>query len=191
MSFLYLVPTGMNDPEHPTWGSWAGRYGLNTNFPGCNYYWANQTDVWADTTNRDNSLGRWAVDLQNDFRARLNWCVKPFTQANHAPVAVVNGRGGKEILLVKAVAGATVRLTAEGSTDPDGNALDYEWCIYPEAGNYRGNVKLQNADQPDASLKIPTDAVGKSLHVILRVQDDGTPPLAAYRRVILNCPRGR
>jgi len=191
MSFLYLVPTGMNDPEHPTWGSWAGRYGLNTNFPGCNYYWANQTDVWADTTNRDNSLGRWAVDLQNDFRARLNWCVKPFTQANHAPVAVVNGRGGKEILLVKAVAGATVRLTAEGSTDPDGNALDYEWCIYPEAGNYRGNVKLQNADQPDASLKIPTDAVGKSLHVILRVQDDGTPPLAAYRRVILNCHRGR
>ena len=27
MTFLYLVPTGMNDPEQPTWGSWAGRYG--------------------------------------------------------------------------------------------------------------------------------------------------------------------
>jgi hypothetical protein len=29
MSFLYLVPTGMNDPMQPTWGSWAGRYGRN------------------------------------------------------------------------------------------------------------------------------------------------------------------
>jgi len=27
MTFLYLVPTGMNDPEQPAWGSWAGRYG--------------------------------------------------------------------------------------------------------------------------------------------------------------------
>ena len=27
MTFLYLVPTGMNDPAEPTWGSWAGRYG--------------------------------------------------------------------------------------------------------------------------------------------------------------------
>ena len=25
--FLYLVPTGMNDPLQPTWGSWAGRFG--------------------------------------------------------------------------------------------------------------------------------------------------------------------
>jgi len=28
MTFLYLVPTGMNDPDQPGWGSWAGRYGL-------------------------------------------------------------------------------------------------------------------------------------------------------------------
>src|SRR5580765_4849258 len=119
MSFLYLVPTGMNDPQQPTWGSWAGRYGLNTNFPGRNYYWANQTDVWNGTTNRDNTLRRWAADLQNDFRARLNWCVKLFARANHAPVAVLNGRLGKEILQMEAVAGSTIHLRAEGSTDPD------------------------------------------------------------------------
>src|SRR5258707_956793 len=34
MTFLYLVPTGMNDPDQPGWGSWAGRYGLNENFSG-------------------------------------------------------------------------------------------------------------------------------------------------------------
>src|SRR5207248_11546264 len=40
MTFLYLVPTGMNDPEQPTWGSWAGRYGLQED-AGKPYYWAN------------------------------------------------------------------------------------------------------------------------------------------------------
>ena len=33
MTFLYLIPTGMNDPDEPLWGSWAGRYGPNENFP--------------------------------------------------------------------------------------------------------------------------------------------------------------
>ena len=27
LTFLYLIPTGMNDPLHPSWGSWAGRFG--------------------------------------------------------------------------------------------------------------------------------------------------------------------
>ena len=102
MTFLYLVPTGMNDPNEPLWGSWAGRYGLNENFPGKPYYWANQTDTWNGTTSRDNTLARWAADLQNDFRARLDWCVKPPREANHAPRAVVNGREGKEILHITA-----------------------------------------------------------------------------------------
>jgi len=37
MTFLYLVPTGMNDPNEPTWGSWAGRYGPHEEFPGKEY----------------------------------------------------------------------------------------------------------------------------------------------------------
>src|SRR2546426_320837 len=85
MTFLYLAPTGLNDPNQPTWGSWAGRYGLNPNFPGRSYYWANQVDSWNGTTNRDNTLARWATHVQNDFRARLDWCVKDFAQANHPP----------------------------------------------------------------------------------------------------------
>ena len=72
MTFLYLVPTGMNDPEHPTWGSWAGRYGSREGFSGKHYFWANQTDAWDGATNRDNTLARWAPDLQNEFRARMN-----------------------------------------------------------------------------------------------------------------------
>src|SRR5262249_22929485 len=52
MTFLYLVRTGMNDPEHPQWGSWAGRHGPQEMFPGKPYFWANQQDAWHGVTNR-------------------------------------------------------------------------------------------------------------------------------------------
>ncbi|KAH8426999.1 DUF1593 domain-containing protein [Aspergillus melleus] len=26
-ALLYMIPTGLSDPEHPEWGSWGGRYG--------------------------------------------------------------------------------------------------------------------------------------------------------------------
>ena len=40
---------------------------------------------------RDNTLRRWAAHLQNDFKARLDWCVNDYPHANHPPVARVRG----------------------------------------------------------------------------------------------------
>ena len=185
MSFLCLVPTGMNDPNEPLWGSWAGRYGLNENFPGKPYYWANQADTWNGTTSRDNVLARWATDLQNDFRARLDWCVKPPNETNHSPRVVVNGNEGKEILHVAAQPGQRVTLDAGPSRDPDGDTLSFEWLVYREAGTYKGESTLTN-DRPSlATLAVPDDAAGKSIHVVLAVRDSGTPALAAYRRAVV------
>jgi len=186
-TFLYLIPTGMNDPLHPEWGSWAGRFGVREDWqpPNANYYWANQRDEWNGTTNRDNMLKRWAADLQNDFRARLEWCVKPVREANHPPQAVVGRDSTKRILERAATAGSTVRLSAQGSSDPDGNALAYEWFVYPEAGTYRGKIGLANAAEPDVDVSVPEDAAGTTIHVLLAVRDQGAPPLARYRRVVL------
>ncbi|MCL5279883.1 MAG: DUF1593 domain-containing protein [Planctomycetes bacterium] len=186
MTFLYLVPTGMNDPNEPSWGSWAGRYGRNESFSGKRYYWASPIDTWNGTTGRDNTLARWAADLQNDFRARLDWCVKSPREANHAPRAVVNGSEGKAILHATARPGQDMPFDAGASRDPDGDKLAYEWFVYPEVGTYQGEVSLTNASSPHVLLHVPSDAAGKTVHVVLTVRDNGTPPLVAYRRVVVH-----
>ena len=185
-SFLYLVPTGMNDPAEPGWGSWAGRYGAREDFAGLPYHWANQTDGWRGTTNRDNTLLRWAAHLQNDFRARLDWCVKDAQQANHPPRVVLNGVRGTDVLRFNARAGEDVKLDASGTEDRDGHGIDYEWFTYPEAGTYRGAVMLDGFNTQATLIKVPRDAAGKSIHVIVAVTDRGEPPLTRYRRAVID-----
>jgi hypothetical protein len=186
--FVYLIPTGMNDPMHPDWGSWGGRYGVRDDFfrhvP--TYYGPNVRDTWNGTTNRDNTLARWAADLQNDFRARMDWCVKPFSEANHSPVAVLNSDRTRKILEMEVRAGASVDLSAEGSSDPDGDKLYFEWIPYPEAGGFPGEFNLGQADSINCHVRIPVEAAGYDLHVILAVRDHGKPPLVNYRRAILH-----
>jgi hypothetical protein len=186
MTFLYLVPTGMNDPEQPTWGSWAGRYGLNPNFEGKPYYWADQTDLWNGTTHRDHTLQRWAAHLQNDFRARLDWCVTGFAGANHPPVPRIAGELRRTV-----ASGERVLLDARGSTDPDGNRLKFEWVLYPEPGSYRGPAPtIQAADSPHASFLAPRVEAAQTIHILLLVTDEGTPPLTRYQRVIVTVHAG-
>jgi hypothetical protein len=187
MCFLYLVPTGMNDPREPTWGSWAGRYGPHADFKHRNLFWANQADTWQGTTHRENTLARWAVDLQNDFRTRLDWCVQPIKQANHPPSVVVNGQSGRNILHVHAAPGRSLALDATGTSDPDGHPFDHEWFVYGEAGSYTGQVSIVNPSDAVASMMVPADAATQTIHVILVVRDHGTLPLARYRRVVAHC----
>ncbi len=192
-TFVYLIPTGLSDPNEPTWGSWAGRYGprgndpLNKNGPhGPQYYWANQQDTIDGKTNRDNTASRWAAQLQNDFRARLDWCVaKKFDDANHAPLVHCQGDETRQVVRIEAAAGSRITLDADGTTDPDGDQLAYRWFLYPEPGTYRGGVTVRPTDSIRSELTIPADAAGKTIHVILQVTDNGAPPLTRYRRLVV------
>lgn len=188
-TFLGWIPNGLGDPEHPEWGSWAGRYGRRPDHPGRAYFWANQADGWMGTTNRDNTLRRWASALQNDFRARLDWCVRTPTEANHPPTVALNGVDGTQPIQFHARPGATVRLDASGTADPDGQTVDYDWFVYPEAGTYRGVIALQTNDVV-AEFRVPEDAAGTSVHVVLAVTDRGLPPLTRYRRAIVSVTDG-
>jgi hypothetical protein len=189
MSFLYLIPTGMNDPEQPAWGSWAGRYTRRADFTNGAAYWAEGKDTWRGSTDRDHTLARWAVDLQNDFRARLDWCVRPRDQANHPPSVRVSGADALGIARITARPGATVYLDATASSDPDRDALTFDWFAYPEAGTCPGVVAPVSPTAARTELQVPTDAAGVQLHLLVRALDNGTPPLARYGRVIIEVER--
>lgn len=186
MMLLYLLPTGMNDPNEPTWGSWGGRHGLNEEHRGKPYYWANQHDTWNGTTSRDNTLARWAAHLQNDFRARMDWCVADsFDGANHPPRAMLNGDTSEQIMYLSTKAGETVQLSATGSEDPDGDRLKRIWYLYPEAGTFQGEVTLTLKEGDRTSFQAPEVSQPQTVHVILQVEDDGEPSLVAYRRAVV------
>lgn len=185
-TFLYLVPTGMNDPDQPTWGSWAGRYGRQEQFPDRNYYWANQADAWNGTTHRDNTLRRWAADLQNDFKARLDWCVKPKNEANHPAVVTISGDRQRTV-----VAGTIVPLDATPTHDPDGDKLAYRWWSYREPGTFPRELQTDPIDSPTLKFVAPDVDSPQTVHVLLTVTDSGSPPLTRYARVVLTIEPAR
>jgi len=122
-------------------------------------------------------------NFQNDFAARMDWCTASYGEANHPPVAKING---PEEFTVRS--GDIYKLDADGSYDPDGDALSYLWFQYPETGTYKGNVSfgmlaenLYNVH----TIKAPDVQKPETVHFILRVTDKGNPPLSGYRRVIV------
>lgn len=178
-SFLYLLPNGLGNPEQPTWGSWGGRF----TGPGPQFFDAK--DTVAGQTSERATVHRWRAAYQADFQARLDWCVKPVAEANHAPVAVLDGPAERTV-----AAGERIALSAAGSRDPDGNGVSYQWTFYPEPGTYRGPLTIENSDAPQAAFVAPRVDAPQTLHIILTVTDRGAPPLSRYRRVVVTVKPG-
>jgi len=180
-SWLYSLPVGLGDPAHPEWGSWGGRF---RHVAGNRY--EDARDTVGTQTHARVTVWRWRPAFQNEFAARMDWCVKSPKDANHPPVAVINNDRTGKAIPVDAKPGERVSLSAAGSSDPDGDRLSYRWWVYREAGTYDGDVKVEGADKAEATLVPPADAAGKTVHVILEVTDSGTPPLTRYRRAVIN-----
>jgi hypothetical protein len=183
-TFIYLIPTGLSNPDHPGWGGWPGRYGPHEEHPGRPYYWANQQDTWQGKTNRDNTLLRWAAAIQHDFAARMDWCVNDFEHANHPPRVRVAGQPVRE-----AKPGERLSFDAGETSDPDSNELDFAWFFYPEASGFSAALPtIAGADSKQASFTIPAwekPSEQTTLHLILAVTDRGTPPLTRYARQVI------
>ncbi len=179
-SWFYFLPTGLSEPAHPDFGGWGGRFrkeqaGL----------WRDAKDTVGETNDTRTTVWRWRPAFQADFQWRMDWCVKPFGEANHPPVALLNKTDGHGIVNITTKAGEAVNLTAAGSTDPDGNRLSYRWFVYPEAGTYGRAVTIGGDTTQQATLNMPREAAGKTLHIILEVSDDGKPALTRYRRAVI------
>jgi hypothetical protein len=175
-SFLHLVNNGLGSHVDYTFGGWGGRSAYHdTAHP--NYV----TDkAISDDGNRNKMYWRWVPAAQNDFAARMDWCVKEFKEANHPPVAKVKGDLDRSVK-----AGETVRLSAT-ATDPDGNELTCKWWQYSDADSAMETVTITNSDSLGQASFVAPNEPGKQVHIILEVTDDGTPPLVGYRRVICN-----
>jgi hypothetical protein len=203
-AFLHTIPTGLRSLESPDWGGWGGRYvRVRDNtwldpvpVPGYVYpegRWFTSS-AWGRNSLRDGTtttadqrreyfkpMWRWTEAMQNDFAARAEWCVRSYKDANHPPAVVLTNA-----LNLNVRPGATVKLNACGTSDPDGNALKYRWWQYREAGTYDGTVEIRDAGKPKASFTVPGDAgKGNTIHIICEVTDDGTPPITRYQRVVV------
>ena len=203
-AFLHTINVGLRNLENPSWGGWGGRYVKvreNTyldpvpvegyQYPEGRWYGENG---WGRCSLRSGStateeerriyfkpMWRWSAAMQNDFAARADWCVKSYEEANHAPVVVL-----AQAADLQARAGDTVKLSAEGTKDPDKDNLTYSWWQYVEAGTYSGNVKIEGMQGVHASVIVPEDAKpGNTIHVICEVTDDGVPQLTRYQRVVI------
>jgi len=137
-----LMSANEFDLDHPDWGGWSGRYSREKSIN----VWSKHADVraseqasasfavrgdaadtWADPDSGDRHeqslfapVWRWRQAFFNDFVARVDWCVKPFAEANHNPVAAIRGDLTRTIVRIAARPGETVALDALVTTDPDG-----------------------------------------------------------------------
>ncbi len=193
-SFLGLIDHGLGWEVSPAYGGWGGRYAL--------YQPAGETrPIWTDNastcdrvevepgrfdSSNQATVWRWREHFQNDFAARMAWCVADdFRKANHNPRPVLNGDRSTGVVLIPARAGSTVELSAAGTdAGDDGQQVGVTWWIYHEAGTLEG-ARLTQTSGPATGVVLPSGGRPGTLHVILQAEDDGTPHLFAYRRVIL------
>lgn len=179
-AFMGLVLNGLHDPEQPETGGFGGRY---RRWKG--NLFVDALDFGDGQWNERYTVSRWRPYFQADFAAHLDWCVRPYAQANHHPRAVVNGDTTQRWLTVKAAAGSKVRLSAEASSDPDGQTLHYQWFHYWEAGNYPGRVEIQGSEKAFCTVLVPKDGKDARFHIILAVTDSGSPALTRFRRIVI------
>ncbi len=179
--FLYLIPNGLNEPNEPTWGSWAGRFGKQDRAGDKAYFWPNVRDMIDSKAHRDNTLKPWAAHLQNDFRARLDWCVRDYDKANHPPQPRLTADLRRTVKSRE-----MVTLDASPSTDPDNHELAFQWRCYAEAGTYRGpEITLDASRRAQATLLAPRVDSPQTLHILLILSDTGDPPLTRYARSVI------
>lgn len=189
-SFLGFIPNGLNCPGRPQYVNWGGPLQQDTLNPG-HYHDAIDPVAGYETDTAPYLAGvyRWRPAFQASFRARLDWCIKPYEEANHLPFRKIPGRkvnrksgAAREATRVKA--GSRVILKTGAWTDPDGDSLSYNWHILREAGAYGGEITIRQTPREPTYFTAPATGKPETVHLLLTVTDNGTPFLSRYQRFI-------
>ena len=197
-SFLYLIPNGLGDTEHPDYGGWGGRYGAIS--PALGLY----ADTQDSATGQDgqvhvgNRVGiwRWRDAVQSDFANRMQWTLTgDYHQANHAPDVVLQGDDSLKPIELTVKYGDKITLSAAGSRDPDGDTLTYRWWWYRDPSPPLFPMTPPDITDPNrvtTEIVMPATQVvpgEKVYHIILEVRDQpeaGRLPFVRYRRAIIH-----
>lgn len=212
-SWLSLIPNGLNNPEHPEWGGWGGRYeyykpkyesldlnGFNGGVPieeEPHAIWTNAIDSFY--VYYAGEYGRAVVQSKSKvggYKATV-WRWRPEVQNDfagrmdwcyksyaQANHAPIPVLGHSEMISVKS--GQWFELDATNSTDPDGDNLSFLWFCYPEAGSFKGDVNIDGAENIyHVKVKAPIVNAPQTVHFILKVTDKGTPQMTSYKRVVV------
>ena len=205
--WLGLIHQGLSDINNPHWGGWSGRYTeekiknawsrhesvkVDEEKYGQFALFIDIADKWIDAEtnieydNKYAPVWRWRRAYFNDFQCRMDWCVNEYENANHPPIAAVNGDKKEKIYFLKAKAGQDIKVDASASTDPDNDLLEFNWWIYKEAGTYMGEISMTNAQDSTIVLQTPKDASGKTFHLILEINDTNSiASMYDYRRIVI------
>jgi hypothetical protein len=211
-SWLGLIPNGLNDPEHPDWGGWGGRYelyrpevpvtdpktfiGAVPIEPETRPIWTNAVDDYTPPGIGDYGRAtRPGEKSFEDFKATV-WRWRDDFQNDFAARMDWTTKSYQEanhppVPVLDNPAAFTVRsgqnfgLSAH-ATDPDGDSLSFLWFQYREAGSCKGLVKMLSAENmAHVALVAPKVDEPGTTHFILRVTDKSSPPLSRYKRVIV------
>lgn len=206
--WMGLVNKGLFDIDQPSWGGWSGRF-TGKKVPD---FWSRHTDIevderevapfytyrevsdhWVDPqdgnvyNNNYVPVWRWREAMYNEQICRMDWCTKSFGEANHNPVAAIDGDHSNSIIYLSVLAGGVISLDASSTEDPDGDQLIFRWWQYEEAGDYPGKILITNPDASVTRVRIPTGAAGKQIHLVLEVKDKNKiTSLFDYRRVVID-----
>ena len=212
-SFLWLIPNGLNAPDHPDWGGWGGRYtnyipkladmdpnGFTGGVPieaETRPIWTNAIDTYTPYVAADHGRAVAPAGVSSTNYKTALWRWRKDFQNDFAarmdwtikPYGEANHPpvvrlGHADHFTVKS--GETFWLSAAGSSDPDGDSLSYLWLNYPEAGSLAKPIAPNWAENLyRVPVTAPMVTKPETTHFILKVTDKGTPPLTRYARVIV------
>ena len=181
-SFLHIMPNGLNNPSVPDMVGWGGYFVRQKSKDKSSVCYTNHQGDVNKISQRYEQYFYPAIF--NNFAARMDWAQDGI--GNRNPIVIVDGCVGLDIIHKEVKAGTSITLNAEKTFDPDEDRLNYRWWVLPEAGNYEGDITIENNLSSTTTILIPQDAQQSTIHIICEVQDDGVPALTSYRRIILN-----
>lgn len=181
-SFLYVTPSGLNDPENPTQISWGGFFQKTKSADGKTICYTNTPQGTKKISQKYENYFYPAIF--NNFAARMAWAQDG--KGNHNPVAIINRKKGLKPIVIHAKENKRITLNASKSYDPDGDEIEIKWHFLPECSDPILETPVIETDKTTAHVTLPVHSKGKQIHILCEITDHGDFNLKSYRRVIIN-----